>query len=176
LIVTAKSPLVRASRFIFVLAPLGLFAFAAHAQHSPPLPVHWTPKIKGAGHALRPGEKVTLNLTANIDPGWHVYAIDQPPDSPVVATQITVPDHQPLSLIGDIDAPAPESKMDPTIGKQADFYEGSAAFALPLRVDKKAHAGKYSLELDVRYQACNERLCLPPRTQKISTPVEIASR
>jgi DsbC/DsbD-like thiol-disulfide interchange protein len=132
--------------------------------------------VQTAGRPLRPGEKVTLNLTADMDPGWHVYALDQPPGSPVLATQIIVPEDQPLVLAGDIDAPEPESKMDPAIGKRTDFYEGSASFTLPLRVNKKARGGKYSLEIAVRYQACNDRLCLPPHTQKIEASIQIASR
>lgn len=170
-----KLPCMRLSWFILVLAPSTLLVFAAHAQESPPLPVHWRPKIEASGHALRPGQKVTLNLVAEIDSGWHVYAMEQPPDSPVIATQISVPEDQALSLLGDVDGPEPQSKMDPTIGKKTSFYEDSATFALPLRVNKKARAGKYNLELDVRYQACNDRLCLPPHMQKIQTPVEISS-
>jgi len=29
--------------------------------------------------------------------------------------------------------------------------------------------------VDVRFQACSNRLCLPPRTEKIETPISIAS-
>jgi DsbC/DsbD-like thiol-disulfide interchange protein len=167
----------RAAPLILLLTAAALLGFsAAQAQESAPQPVHWTAKFETALRTLQPGQKVTLNLTAAIDSGWHVYALSQPPDSPAIATQITVPDGQPLALSGDIEEPQAESKMDPTIGKRTAFYEDSASFALPLRVNKKARPGKRNFELDVRFQACNDRLCLPPRTQKVKTPVEIASR
>lgn len=151
------------------------WAFPVHAQESAPQPVQWSAKFASSAAALRPGAKVTLNLTANIESGWHVYAVSQPPDSPVIATDISVPAGQPLALSGDVAAPQPISRMDPTIGKQTDFYEKSASFTLPLKVEKKAHAGKHSFEVDVRFQACSDRLCLPPRTEKIETPVSIVS-
>ena len=165
-------------RIGFVLIALGIIAgwvFQTHAQESAPQPVQWSAKFASSSAALRPGAKVTLNLTANINSGWHVYAVSQPPDSPVIATDISVPAGQPLALSGDIAAPQAISRMDPTIGKQTDFYENSAIFTLPLKVEKKARAGKRSFEVDVRFQACSDRLCLPPRTEKIETPVSIAS-
>lgn len=162
---------------IALVAASGVFAWAFHAraQESAPKPVQWSAKFASSASALHPGAKVTLNLTANIDSGWHVYAVSQPPDSPVIATEISVPARQPIALSGDISAPQPISRMDPTIGKQTDFYENSASFTLPLKVDKKARPGKHSFEVDVRFQACSSRLCLPPRTEKIETPVSIAS-
>jgi DsbC/DsbD-like thiol-disulfide interchange protein len=139
------------------------------------VPIHWTAALPSASHALQPGQKVTVALTGDIDAGWHVYAFPQPPDSPIIATQVTVPDGQPLSLSGEIQPPKAESLMDPTTGKQTSVYTNSVTIDLPLRVARKAPAGKQDLEMDVRYQACNSRLCLPPRTDRIALPVEISS-
>lgn len=173
----AHSAVLRMPWLVLLALPVTLLAgSSARAQASAPQPARWTAKFAPAHPALRPGQKATLNLTVAIDSGWHVYALTQPPDSPVIATQITVPDGQPLVLSGDIEAPQAESKMDPTIGKRTAFYEDAASFALPLKVNKKARPGKRNFEVDVRFQACNDRLCLPPRTQKVETPIEIASR
>ncbi|HKS81157.1 MAG TPA: hypothetical protein VJR23_06595, partial [Candidatus Acidoferrales bacterium] len=70
-----------------------------------------------------------------------------------------MPSGQALALTGEIGATPPVSRMDPTIGKQTDCYEKSALFTLPLKVEKKAHAGKHSFEVDVRFQARSDRLC-----------------
>lgn len=161
------------------LLPLFLMGMPASvatgAQESAPVPVHWTAAVKVDQLRLEPGEKVSLALTGDIDPGWHLYAFPQPPGSPVIPTEVTVPDGQALSLSGDIKPPKAASQMDPTVGAQTDFYRDSVTFDLPLKVGKKPRAGKQSLELEVRYQACNDRLCLPPRTDKVQVPVEIAS-
>ncbi len=148
---------------------------ASRAQEAPPAPIHWTAALSSAAHALQSGQKVTVALTGDIDAGWHVYAFPQPPDSPIIATQVTVPEGQPLSLSGEIAPPKAESLMDPTTGKETSVYTNSVTINLPLQVAHKAHAGKQDLEMDVRYQACNNRLCLPPRTDKVTLPVEISS-
>lgn len=167
----------RSSALLLLLfAALAPLVFApARAQESAPEPVHWSAKFKSAA-PLRSGEKTSVSITAAIDPGWHVYAVDQPPESPISATRITVPDGQPLALAGNISWPEPVFRIDPTIGKPTDLYENFAAFVLPLSVSKKARPGKHSFEVEVRFQACDDRLCLPPRTEKIETSVRIASR
>lgn len=147
---------------------------ASRAQEAPPTPIHWTASLPSASHAVQPGQKVTVALTGNIDAGWHVYAFPQPPDSPIIATQVTVPDGQSLALSGEIAPPKSESLTDPTTGKQTSVYTNSVTINLPLRVARKAHSGKQDVELDVRYQACNSRLCLPPRTDKVTLPLEIS--
>lgn len=138
------------------------------------MPIHWTAALPSASRPLQPGQKVTVALTGDIDAGWHVYAFPQPPDSPIIATQVTVPEGQPLALSGEIPPPKSESLADPTTGKPTSVYTDSVTIDLPLRVARKAHAGKQDLEMDVRYQACNNRLCLPPRTDKVTLPVEIS--
>jgi DsbC/DsbD-like thiol-disulfide interchange protein len=164
----------RPSSFALFLVFAGLVGFcAARAQDQAPAPIHWAAALKSA-HALQPGQKVTLTLTADIDSGWHIYAFPQPPGSSVIPTEITIPDGQPLSLAGDIQPPQPQSQVDPTIGKEIDIYASSVTFDLPMKVAKKAHAGKQDLEVDARYQACNNRLCLPPRTEKVQLSVEIS--
>ena len=172
-----KSMAPRPLRFLFGLLLLGTFALvAARAQDQAPMPIHWTAALQPPQHPLQPGQKISLALTADIDSGWHVYAFPQPPGSPVIPTDVTVPDGQALALSGDIKPPKAISQVDPTVGKETDLYENSVTFDLPLKVSKKARAGKQTLEVDVRYQACNNRLCLPPRTDKVEAPVEIASR
>lgn len=156
-----------------LLAALGVGS-PAQDPPPPPLPIHWNAALPAGTHSLQPGQKVALALSADIDSGWHVYAFPQPPGSPVIPTEVTVPDGQALVLSGEIKPPKAESQMDPTVGKETTLYENSVTFELPLKVARKA-SGKQSLEVDVRYQACNNRMCLPPRTDKVTVPVEISS-
>ncbi|MGB6485175.1 MAG: protein-disulfide reductase DsbD N-terminal domain-containing protein [Candidatus Acidiferrales bacterium] len=168
----------RASQLVLLLIFVGFAGLlVAQAQDQAPMPIHWTATFPSPQHLLQSGQKISLALTADIDSGWHVYAFPQPPGSPVIPTEVTVPDGQALTLSGEIKPPKAISQVDPTVGKETDLYENSVTFDLPLKVvSKKARAGKQSLEFDIRYQACNNRLCLPPRTDKVEVPVEIVSR
>lgn len=160
--------------FLVVFTALAGFTLV-QAQESAPVPIHWSAALPAGTRSLQPGQRVALAFSGEIDSGWHVYAFPQPPDSPVIATEVTVPDGQALALTGEIKPPKPQSQMDPTVGKETTIYENSVTFDLPLRVARKAN-GKQNLEVDVRYQACNNRMCLPPRTDKVTVPVDISGR
>jgi DsbC/DsbD-like thiol-disulfide interchange protein len=148
-------------------------ATPARAQASP---IEWSATVKGRSRAFRPGQKFVIDLDAKIAPGWHFYALTQPAGSPVIATQIKLPDGQPFVLAGEIDSSQPVSRMDPTIRAETQFYEETASFDVPVKAEKKAPPGRQRLEVDVAYQACNDRICLPPHTDKVFASVEINAR
>ena len=50
-------------------------------------------------------------------------------------------------------------------GINAETYSGTAVFNIPVRVVSKGAGGK--LALNVRYQACNGEICLPPKTVRV---------
>lgn len=156
-------------------------ALALHAKAQAASPVHWSANAMASPHtnkqdSYRPGQKLWIALQAQMDPGWHLYSFPQPPGSPVHATQITVADGQPFAQAGNITSPKPESRMDPTVGTQTEFYTDAVTFHVPVKVNKGAPDGKQEVSLEVKYQMCNDRLCLPPRTEKVEASVEIQSR
>ena len=57
--------------------------------------------------------------------------------------------------------------------RRLETYEDEAAFTLPLRVSRNARAGTQKLLVNASYQACNEKMCLPPRTVTLELPVEV---
>ncbi len=113
--------------------------------------------------ALRPGAKVTAKLEAKIQAGWHVYSISQPPGGPT-PTVISVPEGQPFRLAGPVAGPVPHSVYDPNFQMQTEYYVDSATFRVPLRVAAGAASGPGKAMIDVIFQTCNDRICLPPAT------------
>ena len=108
---------------------------------------------------------MTAHIHAVIQPGWHVYAMDQKPGGPIAA-RIIVPLDQAFVLVGDIDEPSPTRVYDPNFNMETRFYENEASFAVPLTATK---AGSTKLSIDVRYQACNDSICLQPTTAQLTT-------
>jgi thiol:disulfide interchange protein DsbD len=119
-------------------------------------PVAWTLK----GSAPRPGATSTLTLVAKIEPGWHLYGLSQPDEGPR-PTRIWLPEEQPYKLAGDIKAPKTRRKFDENFGLEVEYFDGEAAFRIPVRSGPDA-AGR--VRVSVQYQSCNDRLCLPPKT------------
>nr|NIN71488.1 hypothetical protein [Gemmatimonadota bacterium]NIO31171.1 hypothetical protein [Gemmatimonadota bacterium] len=53
-------------------------------------------------------------------------------------------------------------------------YAGTAVAYLPLQVAGDAEPGEAAVELAVRYQACDDRYCYPPRTVPLTVPLVVA--
>lgn len=153
---------------VFAFICLCAFAVpAAFAQN----PVSWTMKAN-APRTLKANDKFSAQVTANIEAGWHLYSISQPPGGPI-ATRISVVENQPFKLGGGIKGTAPKTKFDPNFQINTETYESSATFNVPIVVAADATAGQTQLNINVRFQACTDETCLPPKTIKLNAPVEL---
>jgi hypothetical protein len=135
------------------------------------LPVVW--KATPAASSLRAGGTVRVTLSVAIATGWHIYAMTQGPGGPT-PLGIEVPKGQPFTLAGKIQAPPPDVTFDQNFRIDVAQHEGSARFVLPVAVAPSAAAGKTSMSVSARYQACNASICLPPETVTLRVPVTIA--
>ena len=141
---------------------LAAFAFAfvllaAEASN----PVHWS--FAPSSKKLRSGSKITLKLQAHIDAGWHMYAMDQSEQGPVPLT-IEASEGGGVDVL-DVKATKPVTVYDPNFQKRVSLYADHAGFAVTLSAN--GLTGEPAVE--VRYQSCNDRRCLPPRT--VSVPL-----
>ena len=134
------------------------FCLAADAQN----PVSW--KLESDARDQASAKTFTANLTATIESPWHLYAIEQPPGGPIPTT-ISLPDGSPFQINGKIRSPRPIEKYDENFKLPTKFFEKQVTFAVPVAtVNGKGD----ELAIHVRYQVCNDTLCLPPRTVKVT--------
>jgi thiol:disulfide interchange protein len=141
---------------------ISLLSTAAFAQN----PTKWKLEVfDRKSDDVKSGESFTAGLTAEIESGWHLYAIEQPEGGPIPTT-ITVAPDSPFSLAGKVSSPKPTVKFDPNFNIDTKFFENRISFAIPLKATKDGSTE--SLALDVRFQLCNDTFCLPPRTKRIS--------
>jgi thiol:disulfide interchange protein DsbD len=134
-------------------------------------PILWSLRAPG-DLEVKPGGRFDLELTAAIQDGWHLYSTSQPPGGPT-PTRITVPPGQPFRLEAAPAGPEPKREHDPNFGMETEFYDGAAAFVVPIAVAPDAPGGTQKVEVHVRFQTCNDRLCLPPRTDKLVAQVGV---
>lgn len=147
------------------------YASAQERQPAEINPIKWTLKAPEHAKPLKAGDKFTLQLTAAIEEGWHLYSTEEMPQGPK-PTRIALTPNQPFEL-SDIDSPAPLRAVDPNFGIETEFYEHSASFALAMQVKSDAAAGTHKLAVQVRYQSCTETLCLLPRLVKLDVEIQI---
>jgi DsbC/DsbD-like thiol-disulfide interchange protein len=131
-------------------------------------PVMWT--VKSAPHsAVKPGNKFEVAVSGIVEPGWHLYAMQEPDGGPI-ATQVGLAEGDPADLLR-VSGSKPLIVHDNAFHLDTPVYLTTAEFTLHLQA--AASASSKPIHILVRYQACNNNLCLPPRTQNIEVPVHI---
>ncbi len=154
-------------RFAAVLALL-LPAFCAAKQD----PVQWTLKPATATNQVGPGAKIYLELTATIQPGWHLYSPTTPPGGPII-TQIKVVNNPAISS-SELYRPQPVRKLDPNFQIDTETYTGQASFLLQV-VPAASASGQVPIESSVRYQVCSDVSCLPPVKKTVATNIQVVT-
>ncbi len=140
----------------------------------PKEPVKWSIKVTSPDKPLKIGDELTLQLKATIEPGWHLYGIEQEPDGPI-PTRVSLAPDQPFEQVGSIDFSEPAMTLDPNFGKMVHFYQDEATFTIKLKVGISAPPGKIDVRVNASFQSCNDGLCLPLKTVKLTAAVNIAS-
>lgn len=151
----------------WTLLVLALAAAPASAQ----TPVHWSLKVAPAG-PVKPGGAITATATAEIEGGWHVYSLTQPPGGPH-ALAVTVKKTAIFAPGGTPTSPLPTRAFDPNFNMETEWHETSLVVTIPVVATKTATGGGALLSIDMSYQTCNDRLCLPPATETLTARVEI---
>jgi hypothetical protein len=151
------------------LAPLtalvACMGLAIPAQAEEPRPAQWT--LDAPRLAPETGAFV-VTAVAQLDPGWRLYSLTQPPGGPL-PTRLWLPPAQPWSLAGAIRGPEPTREFDPAFGMEVESHTRRVEFVIPVERRTEGHAG--GVQVKVRYQLCSRHLGLPPQTVALETPV-----
>lgn len=113
--------------------------------------------ITGALHQ-RNGDEVQGTITATIAEGWHVNS-NQPTEEFSIKTELTL-DPATAELIGAPAYPAGAMKaFQFSGGKELSVYDGT----VPIAFRAKLKPGATKIGAILRYQACSDTICLPPK-------------
>lgn len=159
-------------RRILFWAFLGMyFCILTAAAQGPVQPVQWSGSAKPET-SLKRGSKVAIELFAEVQGGWHVYGLSQASGGPT-PLRVTIDENDGIRSLGSVSGTTPVRKHDPSLDLETEFYTGSFVLHLPAQVTDHPVAGKQVISVAVRFQACSDRTCLPPRTVHVSVPIEI---
>jgi len=142
-------------RSVLILA----LAIPAFAQTEKFNHVQWTAASAAPG---------LVKLTAQIDPGWHMYSLTTPPGP--IPTTIRLVDSPGVKSVT-IFEPPPVRQYDSNFSADTETYEGAQVFYA--RID--AAPGPVTVTLEPRYQTCSGSSCIPPRTRRVTATVQVGT-
>jgi len=157
-------------RLCIVALPCCIYHGATRAQTSVQ-PVTWAASAN-AETAAKPAELLKLNLEAQVAEGWHVYGLHQVDGGPT-PLRITVDEQSAVQTAGTPTGTPPVRKRDPSFGLDTELYLHSFGLQIPVQVKPHTAPGSQQIAVNVRFQACNDHVCLPPKTVHLTVPVQI---
>lgn len=138
-------------------------------------PVKWSLVGGSAPREVVSGRTVAITVQADIAKGWHIYSLNQKPGGPIpLRFELLGPAD--LSVRGLIKAPKPDRQFDKNFGIETELYSGTPRFTIPVGIAGRGLTGFRRFQIGARYQVCSDKLCLPPRTDKLDVAVRIAGR
>lgn len=123
---------------------------------------------------VAPGRVAKIEVNADVQPGWKLYAIEQKVDGPRPLA-FGVAKNSPYRITHtQITAPKPKIWKDENFDAETRYYENEASFTVPVSVSVDAPAGRQRLPLEITFQACGNDICLRPYTQKLDVEIAIS--
>ena len=123
--------------------------------------------------AYEPGETAHLAAVVTIEPGWHVNA-HEPTFDYLIPTELTVevPAGWPAAKIA---YPEPVTRTFAFADQPLAVYKEQTVIVVTLAVPPSAVPRKASIAAKLRYQACDDRSCLPPVTTALPLDLTVGS-
>jgi hypothetical protein len=124
--------------------------------------------FKAPAGGLRAGETFAVSVVVDIASFHEIHDRDARP--PFVPTRMELKLPNGFRARGEWTAPAPVRSIMPD-GHPA--YAGEVTFQREIQIEDVVMLGEYELECSIRYQACTERFCFPPKNVKLSVPISV---
>jgi hypothetical protein len=124
----------------------------------------------------RRGQAVTWKLTVELAPGWHTYPARQPDkEAEAFTSEFLFPKAAGGVFVGELREPETKVKPEPALDIKALHYlEGKFTWERMLVIPPDAAPGELTVTLPVRFQACDERGCLPPKEIRVTAKVRVS--
>jgi thiol:disulfide interchange protein DsbD len=170
----------RARWFSFHSALLLAAAFAiaprvASAQDmgATPPPAESLVVIKAAPVTVAAGSRADATLRLTIAPGWHINANPPSPDY-MIASEVTLTPSAGIRA-GKPSYP-PGQKLKVSFDESAiSVFSGTVTVSLPISAAAGAAPGAHTLQGHVRFQSCNDQLCLAPASVSFEVPLTVTA-
>ncbi|MCX6173373.1 MAG: protein-disulfide reductase DsbD [Ignavibacteriales bacterium] len=116
------------------------------------------------------GSNFKIILSANIKESWHINS-NKPNDEFLIASKVAAKSE--AVILTSINYPKPKELKLEFSEKPVSVFDGDIKIELTFTVDKNTVSGKYTIPVKLSYQACNDKICMPPTEVSDKLNVEI---
>lgn len=163
----------RLLRALLLVAAGTLASAAAQAQDVPAPREVVAPAAFVSMEPAARGQSVQIAVVLKVRPGYHINAR---PASFEYLIPTDVKTEFPSGFkAGEVSYPKGTRRTFSFTKTPLNVYEGTVILRLPVQIAGDAPLGEQTLPLRVRYQACNDQVCLPPVTVPVSATLKISA-
>ena len=122
---------------------------------------------------LRPGQSTTAEFRFHVAEGYHINS-SKPKSDLLIPTELKLQALPSPLAINNFQYPAGKDltlSFDPT--EHLSVYSGDFSVRAQLAAARTAAPGHYQLAGELRYQACSDRACYPPKKLPVGLEVEV---
>ena len=113
---------------------------------------------------------ITADFVIQVKDGFHVNS-DSPGDEYLIPLKFTW--NEDVMKVQEVVYPKPQMEKFQFSAKPMSVFQGDFKTQAKFRINATAPNGLSHVTGKLRYQACNDRMCLPPRTLEVKIPLEI---
>lgn len=114
---------------------------------------------------VQAGEVFEILVEASIEGKWHLYSVLNDPDAGPYPTEFSAKSSN-FVLAGKTSETKADIEFDPNFEAELGWHTSFASFTIPVAI-KSELQGKQTLDIEVYYQVCDDRVCLPPKRKSI---------
>ena len=111
-------------------------------------------------------------IRIQVAPGFHINS-SQPRSSLLIPTVVSVTSIKEIRTGKPTYPPGKEFTFQAAPSEKLDVYSGNVQIGIPLTAAKPLRPGTYTLQAELKYQACDDRSCFPPKSLKFEIPVTV---
>lgn len=131
-----------------------------------------TYEVTQAPAEVKAGEQFEITIQAAIEGKWHLYSIANDPDAGPYPTQFSSAGEM-LQIAGEVTESEAVIEFDPNFETDLGWHTSEATFTVPLVFDTKV-SGEAQIDLEVLYQVCDDKSCLPPKRKSITEVITVS--
>ncbi len=127
---------------------------------------------------VTPGSVVKLELTADLEPKWHVYAYDAEKVEGTVACPTLIVIRKSAGFeIGTPRASAPPTETDSGLEEEPilRYHKDSVTWSVPITIPKSTEPGEYEIAGSMAYQTCTDAACDDPKALQFAATIKVGA-